>query len=105
MIKDQDYLKNVVTLKLDIDKCIGCGICKIVCPHGVFEIKDKKAEILDRDKCMECGACSKNCPVQAINVRPGVGCAYGIIMGAILGTEPTCGCSRDDGKNKKSSCC
>ncbi len=105
MIKDQDYLKNVVTLKLDIDKCIGCGMCEIVCPHTVFEIKDKKAKIIDRDKCMECGACVKNCPVRAIKVRAGVGCAYGIIMGALMGTEPTCGCNCSDSKDKKSSCC
>ena len=96
----QAYLKNVVTLKLDTEKCTGCGMCPRVCPHGVFEIQDKKARILDRDACMECGACARNCPEEAISVNSGVGCAAGIIYGTLLGTEPTCGCPDD-----KNSCC
>jgi NAD-dependent dihydropyrimidine dehydrogenase PreA subunit len=91
------YLKNVVTLNLDTDKCIGCGMCVEVCPHGVFAIAEKKASIVDRDLCMECGACRNNCPVDAIAVGKGVGCAQAIITGALRGTEPTCDCS--------SNCC
>ena len=87
------YLKDVVTLKLDNDKCIGCGMCTTVCPHAVFELLNDKAVIIDRDACMECGACARNCPVQAIEVRPGVGCAYGIIKGSIQGGDPSCCCS------------
>ena len=96
-MKQTKYLKDVVTLRLDVEKCIGCGMCKEVCPHAVFQIENGKAAILDRDACMECGACRRNCPVEAIEVRPGVGCAYGIIMGQLKGTEPTCGCSDEGG--------
>ena len=39
------YLKDVATLELDIEKCIGCGRCVEVCPHGVFTIVDGKALI------------------------------------------------------------
>lgn len=67
------YLKDVVTLKLNKDKCIGCGICVQVCPHQVFVIKEGKADILDKDSCMECGACAQNCPTDAVTVRSGVG--------------------------------
>lgn len=67
------YLKDVVTLKLNEEKCIGCGVCVQVCPHNVFLIKEGKAYILDKDSCMECGACAKNCLVSAIEVRSGVG--------------------------------
>lgn len=95
------YLKNVATLELDEEKCVGCGACTEVCPHAVFLVADGKAHIADLDACMECGACARNCPTEAISVRPGVGCAAGIIMGTILGTEPTCDCSGDSGK----SCC
>ncbi|MEN6379936.1 MAG: 4Fe-4S binding protein, partial [Synergistaceae bacterium] len=49
------YIKNVATLKLDTDKCIGCGMCEIVCPHAVFILKNNKAAINDIDMCMECG--------------------------------------------------
>jgi len=94
------YLKNVVSLKLDQQKCNGCKMCTIVCPHEVFAIKDRKAIIQNRDYCMECGACEKNCPERAISVKSGVGCAAGIINGLLRGTEPSCDCSAS-----KSNCC
>lgn len=87
------YLKNVVTLQLDAEKCKGCGMCTDVCPHGVFTINAEKAMITDRDACMECGACEKNCPFGAIEVKNGVGCAAAVIKGLLTGSEPTCGCS------------
>ena len=85
------YLRNVTTLKLETSKCIGCGMCTIVCPHNVFKITNRKSEIVDKDACMECGACAKNCPEYAIEVKAGVGCAAAIIIGALTRKEPTCG--------------
>ena len=86
------YLKDVVTLKLDQQKCTGCGMCLEVCPHEVFKMNTKHVEIRDRDACMECGACSRNCPFEAISVQSGVGCAAAVI-GAMLGRtdQPCCG--------------
>ena len=98
---EQRYLANVVTLELNTDKCVGCGLCEIVCPHAVFTVENGKATIADRDACMECGACAQNCPVEAIEVKSGVGCAAGIILGALRGTEPSCGCGGEEDK----SCC
>jgi NAD-dependent dihydropyrimidine dehydrogenase PreA subunit len=96
------YISDVSTLELDADKCIGCGMCVEVCPHNVFEIRDKKAMVLDKDLCMECGACAQNCAAGAITVDKGVGCAVALINSMITGGEPSCGCSNDD---SKSSCC
>jgi len=90
------YLRNVVTLKLNEEKCTGCGMCINVCPHEVFLIKGGKAQIVDENSCMECGACAKNCSFSAIEVKPGTGCAYAIIVGKLTGTEPNCGCSDND---------
>jgi len=87
------YLKNVVSLSFDREKCTGCGKCTEVCPHSVFEVLNRKAEIVKRDLCMECGACALNCPAEAIKVNAGVGCAAAIIWGWFNGKEPTCGCS------------
>lgn len=95
------YLKNVVTLELDSNKCNGCGLCAIVCPHSVFEIFEKKAEIIGRDFCIECGACVQNCPFEAIKVRSGVGCAAAIIIGKIKKREPSC----DSCCDSTESCC
>ena len=87
------YLRNVVTLELDLIRCNGCRMCLQVCPHAVFRIENRKAMIQDRDACMECGACAKNCEAGALSVRAGVGCAAAVINGKLRGTEPSCGCS------------
>jgi NAD-dependent dihydropyrimidine dehydrogenase PreA subunit len=85
------YLKDVVTLKLSQEKCMGCGMCLLVCPRAVLSLTNGKIEIANRDACMECGACARNCPAEALNVRSGVGCAVAVVN-AMLG-------------RKKSSCC
>jgi len=89
------YLKNVATLKIDPDKCIGCGRCLEVCPHRVFGLNAHKAEFIRFNSCMECGACAKNCPVSALQVDSGVGCAAGLITEwlrdrGILGVSKGC---------------
>ena len=96
------YLKDVTTLAYDAEKCIGCERCTEVCPHGVFDMYDKRAYIIDKDSCMECGACALNCPAKAIEVNAGVGCAAAIIYSWFTGKEPTCGCSDEGGDTK---CC
>ncbi|MBU0951580.1 MAG: 4Fe-4S binding protein [Elusimicrobia bacterium] len=95
-----NYLKNVTTLKLNAQKCNGCGKCIEVCPHEVFEIKNKKSFIKEKDACMECGACAKNCPEGALEVNAGVGCAAAIIAGALTGSATPCGPSCCSGKSK-----
>ena len=85
------YFSKQLTLKLNPDPCIGCGLCETVCPHGVFIVRDRKASIVDRDACIECGACARNCPVDAISVDSGVGCAQAIINGLLTGKETCCG--------------
>jgi NAD-dependent dihydropyrimidine dehydrogenase PreA subunit len=89
------YLKDVVTLKLDSDKCSGCGMCLEVCPHGVLAIDEKRVRFRNRDACMECGACSRNCPVGAVSVEAGVGCAAAVINGMLNRQSASCGCFVD----------
>ena len=78
-------------------------MCIEVCPHEVLELFGKEAQIRDRDACMECGACARNCSVGAITVNAGVGCAYALIRGALMNSEPTCGCT-SEGKGSGSCC-
>ena len=86
------YMENVASLKLDADRCIGCSLCAVVCPHRVLVMDDDRARIDDLDACIECGACVINCPVEALTVKKGVGCASAIINGWLTGEEPNCDC-------------
>jgi NAD-dependent dihydropyrimidine dehydrogenase PreA subunit len=106
------YLRDVVTLQLDHDKCVGCGMCLIVCPHAVFSMNNGSAMIENRDACMECGACAQNCPAEAVMVKAGVGCAAAVINTALGRESSSCCCiiEQDDSlenssSNQKSSCC
>ena len=95
----------VNTLHYNRERCIGCGQCEIVCPHGVFVLQNRVAQVVRREACMECGACQRNCPVEAISVDSGVGCAAAFIRGILTGSEPSCdsgGCGSDCGEP---SCC
>lgn len=111
------YLKNVTTLKLDDEKCIGCGMCLVVCPHAVFARQNGKARIEDRDGCMECGACARNCPTEAVTVKAGVGCAAAVINSMLGRDSSSCCCALEpevepggkaptlDTPRKNSRCC
>jgi NAD-dependent dihydropyrimidine dehydrogenase PreA subunit len=92
----QKYLKNVVTLEYEPSRCIGCRLCVEVCPHNVFRMVDKKAEVVRRDRCIECGACEINCLPGALKVKQGVGCASAVISSFFRGGEPACGCGENE---------
>ncbi len=83
------YLEDVVSLACDRERCVGCGMCVIVCPHAVFELREGRAHMAARNRCMECGACMRNCPTGAISVEAGEGCVRGVIN-ELLGIEGPC---------------
>jgi len=105
------YLKDVTTLRLQEEKCVGCGMCLTVCPHEVLARSNGKVRVENRDACMECGACSRNCPTGAIIVKSGVGCAAAVINAALGRKKASCCCveedkdsSADSGKESKTCC-
>ena len=88
------YVSN--TLRYDEKKCVNCGLCSAVCPHGVFFEGESRAVLAKPAACMECGACQLNCPTAAITVDSGVGCAAAMIRAALRGKkleEAACDCS------------
>ena len=50
-----------------MDKCVGCGACKKVCPTEAISGSLKAKQVIDINKCIKCGACFKVCKVSAIN--------------------------------------
>ncbi len=53
-------------LKINKDKCIGCGKCEKICPMKNISLKDGKA-VADK-RCTMCYRCINNCPKQAITL-------------------------------------
>lgn len=54
-----------MSMFIDSEKCVGCGICVPICSEQAISIIQKKAVIYN-DKCIECLQCMKECPENAI---------------------------------------
>jgi NAD-dependent dihydropyrimidine dehydrogenase PreA subunit len=54
-------------MKVDLDKCTGCGTCVQDCPLGAIRLKKKKANV--GDLCSLCGACVRICPEKALSLQ------------------------------------
>ncbi len=63
-----------------LERCVGCGKCKSVCPYNAIEIKEASMEFEDLSLilkksfinsalCKGCGTCAATCPNGAISVK------------------------------------
>ncbi|WP_129407823.1 4Fe-4S binding protein [Marinitoga lauensis] len=56
-------------LKIDEDKCIGCGLCQTVCPNNtIITLDNNKRKIINKE-CLMCFECQRVCPVEAISFK------------------------------------
>jgi electron transfer flavoprotein alpha subunit len=53
-------------LQIDIDACIGCGLCEQTCTFGAIEVVDGCAVV--NEKCTLCGSCVDVCEVEALSI-------------------------------------
>ena len=60
-------MRNIV--KIDEEKCNGCGECVNACAEGAIEIIDGKAKLVSEVYCDGLGACIGHCPQDAITVE------------------------------------
>ena len=60
-------LRNVI--KIDEEKCTGCGQCVPNCPEGALQIIDGKARLVSDLFCDGLGACIGECPEGAIEIE------------------------------------
>lgn len=54
-------------IKIDEEKCNGCGICAKACHEGAIGMVDGKAKLLRDDYCDGLGDCLPGCPTGAIS--------------------------------------
>ena len=63
-------------VKIDSDKCIGCGACAEACHEGAIGMVDGKAVLLREDHCDGLGDCLPSCPAGAISFEERETAAY-----------------------------
>lgn len=56
-------------IKIDKEKCNGCGLCIPNCPEGALQIIDNKVRLVSDLFCDGLGACIGHCPQGAITVE------------------------------------
>ena len=60
-------MRNIV--KIDEEKCDGCGLCVNACAEGAIKIIDGKAKLVSEIYCDGLGACIGHCPQDAITIE------------------------------------
>lgn len=56
-------------IKIDEEKCTGCGQCVLSCAEGAIIIKDGKAKVIKDMFCDGLGACLGHCPEGALSIE------------------------------------
>lgn len=56
-------------IKIDEEKCTGCGLCIPNCPEGALQIIDGRARLVSDLFCDGLGACIGHCPEGAITIE------------------------------------
>jgi ferredoxin len=60
-------LRNII--KIDENKCNGCGLCVNACAEGAIQLINGKAKLVSEIYCDGLGACIGHCPQDAITIE------------------------------------
>ncbi len=56
-------------VRIDPEKCTGCGACAEACEEGAIQMIGGKAVLVREDHCDGLGACLPSCPADAISIE------------------------------------
>jgi len=56
-------------IRIDEEKCDGCGLCVPACAEGAIKIIEGKAKLISETYCDGMGACLGECPQDAISIE------------------------------------
>ena len=56
-------------IRIDEEKCNGCGLCIVSCAEGALQIIDGKAKLASENYCDGLGACIGECPQGALTIE------------------------------------
>lgn len=91
-------------IKIDEEKCNGCGACAAACHEGAIEMVNGKAKLTREDYCDGLGDCLPACPTDAISFEEREAPAYdeAAVMKAKMnkmnGVKLPCGCPGTNSK-------
>ena len=87
-------------IKIDEEKCNGCGACASACHEGAITMVDGKAKLLREDYCDGLGDCLPACPTGAISFEEREALAYDeeAVKKAQAGKPLPCGCPGTNSK-------
>jgi NADH-quinone oxidoreductase subunit F len=54
--------RDLVTFRIDADKCTACGICRKACPVEAIQGAPKVVHQIVQEQCIRCGTCYEVCP-------------------------------------------
>jgi NADH:ubiquinone oxidoreductase subunit F (NADH-binding)/(2Fe-2S) ferredoxin len=61
--------KDMLTYRIDPEKCRGCTSCARNCPADAITGSVKQPHVINNEKCIRCGTCISNCKFGAISVQ------------------------------------